>query len=139
VSFADNTLTLFGPGNSELGTLTFAADAVSAGHLATNTAGAVIEVACFATGTRIATEHAEVAVETIREGDKVRALLGDRLAPVIWVGRREVDCARHPAPRKVWPVRVAPGAFGPGRPHTELFLSPDHAVFVGEVLIPYAA
>jgi T5SS/PEP-CTERM-associated repeat protein len=136
VSFADNTLTLFGPGNSELGTLTFAADAVSAGHLATNTAGAVIEVACFATGTRIATEHAEVAVETIREGDKVRALLGDRLAPVIWVGRREVDCARHPAPRKVWPVRVAPGAFGPGRPHTELFLSPDHAVFVGEVLIP---
>jgi hypothetical protein len=47
-----------------------------------------------------------------------------------------VDCARHPAPRKVWPVRVAPGAFGPGRPGTELFLSPDHAVFVNEVLIP---
>ena len=135
VSFADNTLTLFGPGDSQLGTLTFAADAVSGGHLATNGAGAVIEVACFATGTRIATEHGEVAVETIREGDKVRALLGDRLAPVIWVGRREVDCARHPTPRKVWPVRVAPGAFGPGRPHAELFLSPDHAVFVGEVLI----
>ena len=136
VAFADNTLTLFGPGDSELGILTFAADAVSGGHLATNAAGAVIEVACFATGTKIATEHAEVAVETIREGDKVRALLVDRLAPVIWVGRREVDCARHPTPRKVWPVRVAPGAFGPGRPHTELFLSPDHAVFVGEVLIP---
>jgi hypothetical protein len=33
-------------------------------------------------------------------------------------------------------VRVAAGAFGPGRPHTELFLSPDHAVFVNEVLIP---
>ncbi|HLB96735.1 MAG TPA: Hint domain-containing protein, partial [Acetobacteraceae bacterium] len=136
VSFADNTLTLFGPGDSELGTLTFAAGAVSAGHLATNAAGAVIEVACFAADTRIATEHGEVAVETIRVGDKLRALLGDRLAPVIWVGWREVDCARHPAPRKVWPVRVAPGAFGPGRPGTELFLSPDHAVFVNEVLIP---
>jgi acetyl/propionyl-CoA carboxylase alpha subunit len=36
----------------------------------------------------------------------------------------------------VWPVRIAAGAFGPGRPHTELFLSPGHAVFVGGVLIP---
>jgi hypothetical protein len=55
---------------------------------------------------------------------------------VIWVGRREVDCARHPNPRKVWPVRVAAGAFGPGRPGKELFLSPDHAIHVEDVLIP---
>jgi hypothetical protein len=33
-------------------------------------------------------------------------------------------------------VRVAAGAFGAGRPHSDLFLSPDHAVYVGEVLIP---
>ena len=33
-------------------------------------------------------------------------------------------------------MRVAAGAFGEGRPHTELWLSPDHAVYVGEVLIP---
>ena len=33
-------------------------------------------------------------------------------------------------------MRVAAGAFGPGRPHTELFLSPDHAVYVNAVLIP---
>jgi hypothetical protein len=36
----------------------------------------------------------------------------------------------------VWPVRVAAGAFGPGRPHADVWLSPDHAVFVNEVLIP---
>jgi hypothetical protein len=36
----------------------------------------------------------------------------------------------------VWPVRVAAGAFGPGLPHRDLWLSPDHAVYVGEVLIP---
>jgi hypothetical protein len=36
----------------------------------------------------------------------------------------------------VWPVRVAAGAFGPGRPGKELFLSPDHAVYVNQVLIP---
>jgi hypothetical protein len=63
-------------------------------------------------------------------------VLGDTAAPILWIGRWEVDCARHPKPRQVRPVRVAAGAFGPGRPHTELFLSQDHAVYVGEVLIP---
>jgi hypothetical protein len=36
----------------------------------------------------------------------------------------------------VLPVRVCAHAFGPGRPHTDLLLSPDHAVFVDGVLIP---
>jgi len=48
------------------------------------------DVACFQAGTGIATEHGKVMVEAIRVGDKVRVLLGDGLAPVIWVGRREV-------------------------------------------------
>jgi hypothetical protein len=47
-----------------------------------------------------------------------------------------VDCVGHPQPRKVWPVRIRSGAFGPGRPCDDLWLSPDHAVFVGDVLIP---
>ena len=58
------------------------------------------------------------------------------LAPVVWVGRRRVDCRRHPEPRKVWPVRVRAGAFGVGAPRRDLWLSPDHAVFVRDVLIP---
>jgi hypothetical protein len=33
-------------------------------------------------------------------------------------------------------VRVAAHAFGPGLPRRALLLSPDHAVFTGEVLIP---
>jgi hypothetical protein len=36
----------------------------------------------------------------------------------------------------VWPVRVRAGAFGARRPHRDLVLSPDHAVFVDKVLIP---
>jgi len=31
---------------------------------------------------------------------------------------------------------VAKDAFGPGKPHRDLFLSPDHAIFVEDVLIP---
>ena len=97
----------------------------------TNVAGgAEVSLACFRAGTRILTERGEVAVETLRVGDLVRTVLGEAAAPIVWIGRRHVDCARHPKPRKVWPVRVAAGAFGPGRPHTDLFLSPDHAVYV---------
>jgi hypothetical protein len=92
--------------------------------------------ACFRAGTRILTERGEVAVEDLRVGERVRTVLGGTMEPITWIGRREVDCARHPKPRRVWPVRVAAGAFGPGQPHTDLFLSPDHAVYVGEVLIP---
>jgi collagen type I/II/III/V/XI/XXIV/XXVII alpha len=93
-------------------------------------------VPCFAAGTRIAAEHGEVAVEDLVVGDKVRVLLGSAPAPIIWIGRRTVDCARHKKPAQVWPVRVRAGAFGPGRPHRDLFLSPDHAVYFNEVLIP---
>jgi autotransporter passenger strand-loop-strand repeat protein len=91
---------------------------------------------CFRSGTRILTDRGEVAVEVLRVGDLVQTMLGEPAMPIIWIGRREVDCARHPTPRKVWPVRVAPGAFGQGQPHTALFLSPDHAVYVEQVLIP---
>jgi hypothetical protein len=99
------------------------------------------EAPCFAAGTCIATARGEVAVEAIGVGDMVRVLLGggpqgSGFSEVIWVGRREVDCARHPHPRKVWPIRIAAGAFGPDRPHTDLFLSPDHAVYLEDVLIP---
>jgi len=57
------------------------------------------------------------------------------VAEIVWIGRRHVDCSQHPAPATVCPVRVLAGAFGPGRPSRDLWLSPDHAVFVDGVLI----
>ena len=68
---------------------------------------------CFAAGTRIATARGEVAVEAIEVGERVRVLLGGgpdgaaAVAEVIWVGRREVDCAR--------PSAAAEGVAGAGR------------------------
>jgi hypothetical protein len=91
---------------------------------------------CFAAGTRIATTRGEVAVEDLKIGDLALSVLTEVAEPILWIGQRHVDCARHQQPRQVWPVRVAADAFGPGRPHTELFLSPDHAVYVDNVLIP---
>ena len=92
--------------------------------------------ACFAAGTRILTESGEIAVEALRVGDMVRIADGAGLAPVVWLGHRAIDCRRHDRPDDVRPVRVAAHAFGLGRPHRDLLLSPDHAVFVDGVLIP---
>jgi hypothetical protein len=95
-----------------------------------------ITYACFAAGTRILTEHGEVPVEALSAGDRVLTLLANRLVPVRWIGHRHVDCRRHPRPQDVWPVRVRAHAFGRGLPHRSLLLSPDHAVYVNDVLIP---
>jgi autotransporter passenger strand-loop-strand repeat protein len=92
-------------------------------------------LACYRGGSRILTDRGEAAVEDLRVGDLVRTVLGGTTAPIVWIGHRDVDCARHAKPRQVWPVRVVAGAFGPGRSHAELFLSPNHAVYVNEVLI----
>jgi hypothetical protein len=91
--------------------------------------------ACFCEGTRIATTRGDVAVELLKVGDDVVTASG-RLAPVLWLGHRRVNCARHPHPHDVMPVRIAAGAFGPGLPRADVRLSPDHAVFVDDVLIP---
>jgi hypothetical protein len=90
---------------------------------------------CLCTGTRILTDRGEVAVEALRAGDRVASAFGGT-ASVTWIGHRRVDCRRHPRPHDVWPVRVRQGAFADRQPCRDLFLSPDHAVFVGGVLIP---
>ena len=96
---------------------------------------ATVDVACFATGTRIGTATGMVAVEALAVGDMV--VTTDRgCQPVVWIGSREVDCEAHPKPESVWPVRVRAGAFGAGLPGRDLWLSPDHAVFARGVLVP---
>ena len=90
---------------------------------------------CFAAGTLIMTDRGEIKVEDLTAGDKVLTVAG-AARPVLWIGHRRIDCSRHPDQRKVWPVCVGAGAFGDGLPRRDLWLSPDHAVFVQDVLIP---
>ncbi len=92
-------------------------------------------VACFARGTRLATPDGPRAVESLSVGGTVVTASGE-IRDIVWIGRRRIDARRHPVPARVWPVRIAAGAFGPDCPRTDLLLSPDHAVFVDEVLIP---
>jgi hypothetical protein len=104
--------------------------------------GTVVEItgtgfvmACFAAGTRIATPSGEVPVEHLKPGDKVVCASGTN-QPIVWIGYRRLDIARHKQPNKVLPIRIMPGALDDSIPNRPLFLSPDHAVFVDGVLIP---
>jgi autotransporter passenger strand-loop-strand repeat protein len=90
---------------------------------------------CFRHGTRLLTDKGELPIETLAIGDRVVTRSG-AFAPIVWIGHREVDCTRHPDPKRVWPIRVTMDAFGQDQPRRDLFLSPDHAVFVDGVLIP---
>ncbi len=95
---------------------------------------------CFRAGTRILTTAGEVPVEHLRVGDRVVTLCGRRLAPIVWLGHRHIDCSRHPHPDDIWPVRIQAGAIADGVPHRDLWLSPEHAVLLrtaaGTVLVP---
>ncbi len=94
-----------------------------------------VDIACFCTGTLIATEHGQTPVEALQVGQSVLTASGEH-ARIKWIGHRRVDLARHPKPQEVAPVRVHPGAFGDGAPSRDLWLSPDHAVYMDGVLIP---
>ncbi len=91
---------------------------------------------CFAQGTRILTQAGERPVESLAVGDLVPVASGRRLRRIVWIGSTRVDLARHAAPDKVAPVRIAAGTFGPGLPHRDLIVSPDHAVWTGAALVP---
>ncbi|MEJ0019026.1 MAG: Hint domain-containing protein [Acetobacteraceae bacterium] len=95
----------------------------------------IIDMACFAAGTAILTEHGEVPVEALRPGDQVVTLTG-ATRPVHWIGHRRLDLTRHPDPRRAQPIRIRHDAFADGMPCRDLLVSPDHALFLDGVLVP---
>jgi len=101
-----------------------------------NGAASLAYLACFVASTLIAIPDGYGAVETLEGGDLVLSARRQRAVAVRWIGSRHVMCARLTDAARVFPVRIAAGAFGPGQPVRDLFLSPDHAVYAVGVLIP---
>jgi hypothetical protein len=100
--------------------------------------GTLVSVACFREGTRIATPDGEVPVECLSIGDAVVTASG-AVRRVRWLGRRRYTAAQTAVQRQVRPVRIAAGAIAPGVPRRDLFVSPEHALLFGTVLVPAGA
>ena len=92
-------------------------------------------IACFAAGTKIATPQGRRPVETLAVGDDVTTVLGGP-GRIVWTGSRAVDCGMHPRPETVWPVRIAAHSIALNVPERDLYVSPDHALYLDGVLIP---
>ncbi len=97
----------------------------------------VITAPCFAEGTRILTPRGEIPIEALRAEDQVLTIDRGtwRAAAIRWRGQRHVRLARHPAPERVAPIVIEPGALGDSTPHRRLVVSPDHALLLDGVLI----
>ena len=89
---------------------------------------------CYAQGTLIRTVLGDVAVEDLLVGDMIVTASGGQ-RPVTWLGHRRADCAGHPDPKRVLPIRIAAGAIAPGMPARDLRVSPDHALYLDDVLV----
>jgi hypothetical protein len=82
---------------------------------------------CVTHGTLVGTPTGLVPVEDLAISDLVLTLDG-RAEPIRWIGSRRVtggELAHDPTLR---PVRIAAGAFGPGRPARDLSVSPQHRI-----------
>jgi len=118
------------------GTLQFAGDSgdtflfTSDGH-----GGTDVTIACFRRGTRILAERGEVPIESLKIGDRVMTQSGI-MQPLRWIGRRSYSCETAWGNREVLPIQIRAGALGDGLPRRDLWVSPEHAMFIEGMLIP---
>jgi hypothetical protein len=99
------------------------------------------DIPCFRAGTHILTTNGERLVQDIAVGDHLitQHEHGPQSRQVVWTGQKRVDISRHARPHKIAPVRIRAGAFACNIPKRDLYLSPDHALYIGGVLIQAAA
>ena len=89
---------------------------------------------CFLTGTRILTASGYKLVEELQIGDKVQTAEGE-LVDVKWIGYQTIDPNALAIPLRGNPVLVKAGALENNLPARDLYLSPDHSLFIDGLLI----
>jgi hypothetical protein len=89
---------------------------------------------CYCRGTHILAVRGEVTVENLAIGDCVATRNGPR--PIRWIGRRFYDGRFIRGNREVLPIKIAAGALAHGVPARDLWISPEHALYLDGVLVP---
>ena len=87
---------------------------------------------CFGAGTLILTPSGERAVETLQPGDFVLDIEGSP-QEIKWIGKKTIplrDITCHETRKRLAPICIHANAFGPGRPHTDLYVSPQHRILI---------
>ncbi len=97
--------------------------------------GTEITVACYCRGTLILTADGEVPVEELAIGDEVVTILGRAVRPIKWIGRRSYGGFASRAEADPAGLRHRRGALADGVPRRDLWVSPNHALYLEGVLI----
>jgi hypothetical protein len=92
-------------------------------------------IPCYVEDTQIETKEGQKLVQDLVVGDLIKTVDG-RYEPVIWIGSRRVVPAFQVKKDKAYPIRIVKDAFGEGLPSADLWLSPDHSLYVDGVMIP---
>jgi autotransporter-associated beta strand protein len=137
---AGNVLQIFEPGHTydlQLDpTQHFAGDYF---HLASDGSGGTVvtedTTPCYCRGTRIRTPGGDMPVEDLRIGDLV-SIAGGPALPLKWVGRRSYRDWLAVGNDDIQPILFKAGSIADGVPARDLYVSPEHAMFVDGVLVP---
>ncbi len=89
---------------------------------------------CLLKGTLVTTPNGPVAVEKLCVGDLVTTVSGECL-PIKWIGWQNYRAGEADWNESVMPIRVRRHALDGRTPHRDLYLSPNHALFIDGVLI----
>jgi VCBS repeat-containing protein len=108
----------------------FAVD--DSGALSASPVTATVNVVCFLAGTLISTPDGERPIESLQPGDLINTAAGPRPARFI---SRTTHFPMLLDANDVLPIRIAAGALGELGPLRDLYVSPDHAIFINGHLL----